>query len=103
METRPQTENEKNITVQLIKIQDGIRYIMDLILCVYLVLMITVMPFYFQEGYVHIATDKALLCRRINTAALQGLLPLFLISMILSFGTFLLEHKGRLTGAVWRE
>jgi len=96
-----ETEIEKqNPEALSIKIQEWIRYIMDLIICVYLVLMIAVMPFYFEEGFVHIATDKAALCRMINTTALKGLIPLCVIFMMISLASFLLENKGRLTGTV---
>ena len=43
----------------LLKVQNGLGLILDFIICVYLVLMIVVMPFYFRDGYSYIATDKA--------------------------------------------
>lgn len=79
------------------------RVITDVVVCLYLVLMTAVMPFYFEDGYVHIATDKANLCRRINIAALQILIPAAVVYFGSSLAVFLQEKKGRLTGEVWRE
>lgn len=46
---------------------------MDFVLCVYLVLMTGVMPFYFEEGYAHIATDKMNFCRQVNACLAAAL------------------------------
>lgn len=77
------------------------RFIIDVILCVYLVLMMAVMPFYFEDGYVHIATDKAFLCRRINRVAFQILIPALAVYFGSSLAALLQEKKGELAKAVW--
>lgn len=84
-----------------VRIRDRAHGIIDIIICVYLVMMIAVMPFYFEEGYVHIATDKAFFCRRVNFAAFLMLLPAFAVYFCASLAAFLQEGKGRLTGAAW--
>ena len=86
-----------------VKIQEWSRFIIDVVICVCLVLMIAVMPFYFEDGYVHIATDKAVLCRRINRAVFRILIPALAVYFGSSLTVFLQERKGRLTKAVWLE
>lgn len=86
-----------------VKMQKWFRIIIDVIICVYLVLMIAVMPFYFEDSYAHIATDKAMLCRRINKAAFQILIPACAVYFGSLLAAFLQETKGKLTKAVWLE
>lgn len=93
-------EGEGQETLPL-KVRERVHGIIDIIICVYLVMMIAVMPFYFEEGYVHIATDKAFFCRRVNCAAFLMLIPAFAVYFCASLAAFLQEGKGRLTGAAW--
>lgn len=85
------------------EIQTWARFIADIVVCLYLILMIAVMPFYYEDGYVHIATDKAMLCRRINQIAL----PILILAAVVYFGSslaaFLKEKKECLTKEVWQK
>lgn len=83
------------------KVQNGLRSVMDFIACVYLVLMIAVMPLYFRDGYSYIATDKAYFCHRINIYAFRALIPVSAVYLAGSLAAFL--RRGRLTKAVWLE
>ncbi len=87
----------------LVKGQNGLRLVMDFIICVYLVLMTVFMPLYFRDGYSHIATDKAVFCRRVNIYALKVMIPVFAAYLGSSLAVFLQERKGKLTKAVWLE
>lgn len=78
-------------------IQKGTRIIMDFILSAYFVLMTVVMPFYFQDGYSHIATDKAEFCGRIGIYMWRALLPVFAVYLAASLICFLRGHRGGLT------
>lgn len=94
---------EKGTVPLLLKVQNVLSLIIDFFICVYLVLMIVVMPFYFRDGYSYIATDKAYLCRRINTYAFRVLIPLSTVYLGSSLAAFLWEKRGKLTKAVWLE
>lgn len=80
-----------------VMIQKGTRIIMDFILSAYFVLMTMVMPFYFQDGYSHIATDKAEFCGRIGIYMWRALLPVFAVYLAASLFSFLRRHRGSLT------
>lgn len=78
-------------------IRKGTRIVMDFILSAYFVLMTAVMPFYFQDGYAHIATDKAEFCGRIGIYMWRALLPVFAVYLGASLVSFLRGHRGGLT------
>lgn len=73
--------------------------LMDFLICVYLVLMIAVMPLFFKDGYTHIATDKATFCRRVSIHILQVLIPALLIYAGISVW-MLFRENGKGTGRV---
>lgn len=77
------------------KIQKWSGLIIDYIICAYLVLMIAVMPFYFEDSYAHIATDKAMLCRRINITAFQILIPVCVVYFVSLTAASLRKRKER--------
>lgn len=78
-------------------IQKGARIVMDFILSAYFVLMTMVMPFYFQDGYAHIATDKAEFCGRVSIYMWRVLLPVFAVYLGASLVFFLRKYRGGLT------
>lgn len=96
-------KDQNRIEPLFVKIQSWLRFIIDFIISVYLVLMTVVMPFYFRDGYSYIATDKALFCRRINIYAFWALIPVFAAYLGSSLAVFLREKKGKLTKALWLE
>lgn len=84
-------------------IQGWTRSIMDFILSAYLVLMTAVLPFYFQDGYAHIATDKAAFFARLSVLMWRVMIPVFVIYLGLSLVIFLQRQTEKLTGEVWRQ
>lgn len=89
-----------------VKVQSLSRIAMDFILCAYLILIIAVLPFYFQDGYAYIATDKAMLFRRIGIRFFQVILPVLAVYLVSSLAVTLRgggsSLSGRLRG-LWRE
>lgn len=51
-----------------------LRVVLDDTVCIYLVVMLAVFPFYNEEGYAHIGTDKAVFFRKFGTGAGKWLL-----------------------------
>ena len=52
-----------------------LRGLLDYGICLYFILILAVMPFYFRDGYSHIGTDKAEFFCKISTWAMGILLP----------------------------
>lgn len=86
-----------------VRVQSLSRAVMDFFLCAYLLLIIVVLPFYFQDGYAHIATDKAMLFRRIGIRFFQVILPVLVVFLVSSLAAAL--RRGGLSGqlrGLWR-
>lgn len=60
-------------------------YLLDLMLCIYMLLVIVVMPFYHQEGFIYIGTNKAMFFRQISISAAWFILPVLVIYLLLWF------------------
>ena len=58
-------------------------YLLDGAISIYLVLIIAVMPFYNEEGYAHIGTDKAAFFRTVSLNGAKVILPLLAVWLIL--------------------
>lgn len=86
-----------------VTIQRLSRLVMDFLICVYLVLMIVVMPLFFRDGYAHIATDKATFCRKISVHILQILIPVFLVYLGAPLRALLRENRTKPKKAVLLE
>lgn len=71
------------------------RSAMDFLICVYLLLMIVVMPLFFRDGYAMIATDKATFCRKTGIYILRVLTPLLLADLGMSMWVYLREGGKR--------
>lgn len=54
-------------------------YLLDLLICIYMLLIIVVMPFYYQEGFAHIGTDKATFFRQVSIVTGSFILPVLAI------------------------
>ena len=68
---------------------------MDFVLCVYLVLMTGVMPFHFQDGYAHIATDKMIFCRQVNTCLAAAMALAGAVSLVCTLALCRDHAKGK--------
>ena len=58
-------------------------YLLDGAISIYLILIIAVMPFYNEEGYAHIGTDKATFFRTVSVNGAKVVLPLLAVWLIL--------------------
>ena len=74
-------KQKKNVETVAESFYRFFRYLLDLCICVYLFLILVVMPFYHQEGYAHIGTDKATFFRY---CILYGSRPVILILLIVA-------------------
>lgn len=72
-------------------------YLLDFMLCIYMLLVIVVMPFYYQEGFLRIGTNKAMFFRQISISAAWFTLPVFVLYIICS-----VLAAGRVT-ALWEQ
>ena len=66
---------------------DGLRFflgaVIDLLWCVYMLLVLVGLPFYYTEGFSHIGTDKAMFFRALNRNMGWILLPLAAVYLLL--------------------
>lgn len=63
--------------------------ILDVVICIYILLILVVMPFYNQEGYTHIGTDKSVFffeaSKRVGKAMVPALILYLLFSLKISW------------------
>lgn len=57
-------------------------YLLDLSICIYMLLVIGVMPFYYREGFLHIGSDKATFFRHISVLTGWFILPVLILFLI---------------------
>lgn len=65
------------------------------VICIYMLLILIVMPFYNQEGYVHIGTDKSYFFRQCGQKLAMVILPLLVLYLAASGAKFAQEKKGK--------
>lgn len=70
-----------------------LRQVLDYIVCLYMLLIIGVMPFYFQKGYTHIGTDKHTFFRYCSLNIGKLLLPVFVLFCLCSLIRFVTEYR----------
>lgn len=73
-----------------------LKCVLDYVICIYILIMLVIFPFYYQKGYSHIGTDKSVFFRTVgwNTGKLMAvLLLLYLISLIIKAGRQIKEKK----------
>lgn len=70
--------------------------LLELMISVYMLLIIAVMPFYNQEGFTHIGTDKAVFFRKISITGGKLILPVLAVYLILCAVVYFKEKKRRL-------
>lgn len=64
------------------------------VLCIYLLLLIIVWPFYFTRGYDLIGTDKSVFYRTVSIVAAWIMIPLLTVKLIIHSFLFSQESKG---------
>lgn len=62
--------------------------LLDAVICIYILLILAVMPFYNQEGYAHIGTDKSTFFRKYSTGAARVAIPLLILYLIIKMWIF---------------
>lgn len=58
-------------------------YLLDGMICIYAMLIIVVMPFYNEQGYAYIGTNKAMFFREVSVNGLKFILPLLVVYLVL--------------------
>ena len=58
------------------------RVILDVVICIYMLLILVVMPFYSQEGYAHIGTDKSYFFFKVSIRVGKAVVPLLILYLI---------------------
>ncbi len=66
------------------KTQKALKWVLDVIICFYMLMILVLMPFYFQEGFVHIGTDKSTFLRVCSRNTAMLLIPVFLAYVLVS-------------------
>lgn len=62
-----------------------LRSLTDIVICIYMILVIAVMPFYNQEGYDHIGTDKYTFFKTISMDIAWVMIPLVILCILCRF------------------
>lgn len=83
----------ETVTVAL---QKYTHIILDAVICIYMLLILVVMPFYNQEGYAHIGTDKSTFFFQVSIRTAKAAVPLLILYLIVSLIIFL-HKKGNLS------
>ncbi len=78
----------------------GFCYALDLMICTYMILILGIMPFYNQEGYSHIGTDKATFFHT-TIKAFGKILPIVLVfAIIFKILVYIKENKQKDNGNI---
>lgn len=81
-------------------IRDGLRWLTDYFICAYIVFIVGVLPFYSEQGYSYIATEKSLFFRRISLYTGGILAPLLLLYLAFSLYVYCRQAQKRKTGSL---
>lgn len=68
--------------------QSTFAFILDILICIYMVLILAVLPFYNEEGFGHIGTDKATFFSKCSVNMAKFVIPvlaLYLVSAVITF------------------
>lgn len=78
-------QDRKSTDLRLLTITSGL---LDVVACIYILLILTVMPFYNQEGYAHIGTDKATFFQKVSAVTLKTVIPLLILFIMVESWIF---------------
>jgi len=92
-------KSQKNQTAQVLK--ELLDYGWDIIISIYMLLILVVLPFYFEEGYAHIGTDKAMFFRGIILRFSWVVLPFLAVTLIRKVYQCLQKYRGWNKGMQW--
>lgn len=71
-----------------VTLQRYTQIILDVVICIYMLLILVVMPFYNQEGYTHIGTDKSVFFFKASIRAGMAAAPPLILYLIFSVKVF---------------
>ena len=84
---------EKKKDSLMISIRGWIRTLIDYFICAYIVVITAVLPFYSENGYSYIATEKSLFFRRVSIQMGKAVLLLLFIYIVFSGAVYLWSRK----------
>ncbi len=73
--------------------RDFMGYLLDMMVCIYMLLVIVVMPFYNQEGFSHIGSDKATFFKQISITGAWFIVPALAAYLLF----WVMEHRRKIT------
>lgn len=82
---------KKGVRETAVTLQKYTGIMLDVVVCIYMLLILVVMPFYYQEGYAHIGTDKSVFFFKASLRMGRIAVPLLALHLIL------------LAAAAWRK
>ena len=74
-------------------VQNFLEALLDYTVCLYIMLMLAVFPFYNEEGYTHIGTDKSTFLCRLSINAGKILVVPLLLYLLVSFIVYIRDKK----------
>lgn len=75
----------------------------DFLICIYLIMITAVLPFYFEHGYSYIATDKSLFFRRVSLTMGKALGPVLALYLVFSIVVWLQNNRGLRGREMWHK
>lgn len=79
--------------------EQGLSLVLDILISIYMLLIIVVMPFYNEDGYSHIGTDKATFFRKVGSYSWKIVLPVFALLVIVRVVVYVTDSNTELTGS----
>lgn len=80
-----------------------IRSLIDYFICAYIIVIVAVLPFYSENGYSYIATEKSLFFRRVSVQMGKAMVLLLLLYIVFSGAAYLRGRKGRRRECISKE
>lgn len=77
-------QDKRKKHTEVATLQKYTHILLDIVICIYMLLILVVMPFYNEEGYAHIGTDKSVFFSRVSTGAGKVVVPLLIFYLIFS-------------------
>ena len=83
-----QNKRKRETESVAVTLQKGMQTLLDAVICVYILLILGVMPFYNQEGYTHIGTDKSTFFREVSKGSAKAAVPLLILYLLIKLWNF---------------
>ena len=96
--------HEKETEPVTVSVRNFLHYLLHCLICIYIVLILGVLPFYFTDGYNRIGTDKAVFFSQVSVYYARLFIPLLLCYFICTFLAYRQKRKnGATLRAVWEK